>query len=168
MALMVELELAGRPVLLVSAHYESHSGPDDRLAQTEAMLAAIDQHRPGAPVLIGGDFNTSTFELPIKHQPDLVADALRADPQRLVRPEPYEPMFECLRQHGYEWESCNLPGLATQRTRPDGTPQPPFGKIDWFFSRALRCSSPTIVPAIDEAGTAISDHELLLVTVTPA
>ena len=55
---------------------------------------------------------------------------------------PYEPMFETLQARGYDWESCNVPLAPTQRTRPDGTPPPPFGKIDWLFARGLRCTEP--------------------------
>ena len=51
------------PVLFVSAHYESHSDPADRLVQTRTLLDAIDALAPDTPVLIAGDFNTSTFAL---------------------------------------------------------------------------------------------------------
>jgi endonuclease/exonuclease/phosphatase family metal-dependent hydrolase len=168
MAMLAEILICGRPMLLACVHYESHTGPDDRLLQTRVMLDAIDAHAPGLPVLIGGDFNTSTFPLEDKHRREVVEPALSADPQRLVRPEPYEPMFAELKARGYGWESCNLPLASTQRTRPDGTPEPPFGKIDWLFARGLRCSDPAILPAVDTAGTAISDHELLAVTIATA
>jgi endonuclease/exonuclease/phosphatase family metal-dependent hydrolase len=167
-AVMAEIDLGGTPVLLVSAHYESHSDQDDRAAQTQVMLDAIDRHAPGRPVLIGGDFNTSTFALSEKRDPDFVRAVLAADPERLVRPEPYEPMFRVLQERGYEWSACNTPLAATQRMRPDGTPQPPFGRIDWFFSRGLRCTAPAVVPAVDDSGQAISDHEALAVTIAPA
>jgi endonuclease/exonuclease/phosphatase family metal-dependent hydrolase len=167
-AMLAELKVGGTPVLLVSAHYESHSDPDDRALQTRTMLDAIDRHSPGRPVLIGGDFNTSTFSMVEKRDPGSVQDALSADPDRLVRPEPYEPMFNVFRARGYGWASCNVPLASTQRTRPDGTPQPPLGRIDWFFSRGLRCSAPAVIPAVDENGVAISDHEALAVTITPA
>ena len=42
-----------------------------------------------------------------------------------------------------------------------------FGKIDWLFARDLVCTDPKIVPAVDEAGEAISDHEVLVVTIAP-
>lgn len=166
-AMLAEIEVGGGPVLLCSAHYESHTGPADRLLQTRAMLDAIDAHAPGVPVLIGGDFNTNTFELEDKHR-RATDPALAADPHRLVEPQPWEPMFTELASRGYGWDSCNVPLAATQRTRPDGTPKPPFGKIDWLFARGLRCSDPAIVPAIDAAGVAISDHEALAVTIAPA
>jgi endonuclease/exonuclease/phosphatase family metal-dependent hydrolase len=167
-ALMAEIDLGGTPVLLVSAHYESHTDQDDRAAQTRIMLDAVDRHAPGRPVLIGGDFNKSTFALREKRDPDFVRAALAEDPDRLVRPEPYEPMFRVLKERGYEWSACNTPLAVTQRMRPDGTPQPPFGRIDWFFSRGLRCSAPAVIPAVDDSGQAISDHEALAVTIAPA
>lgn len=166
-AVLAEMEIGGVKVLLVSAHYESHSDPADRLLQTRTMLDAIEAHAPGRPVIIGGDFNTSTFSLHEKNDPDFVGRALAADPDRLVDPVPYEPMFELLRVRGYDWTRCNVKRAPTQRTRPDGTPQPPFGKIDWLFSRGLRCTDPAVIPAIDEQGHAISDHEALAVTISP-
>ena len=77
----------------------------------------------------------------------------------------YEPMFQELRGRGYDWESCNLMGAHTQRTRPDGTPREPLGRIDWFFSRGLKCYDPAVIPAVDQGGAAISDHEALAVTI---
>jgi endonuclease/exonuclease/phosphatase family metal-dependent hydrolase len=164
-AIMAELRLAAGSVLLVSVHYESHTGPDDRLAQTRVMLDAIDRHSPQMPVLIGGDFNTSTFEVPISRQPELVAKSLGEDPQRLLLPMRYEPMFAELKARGYNWDTCNPMGAATQRTRPDGTPPPPFGRIDWLFARGLACSDAAVIPAVDAAGVAISDHDALAVTI---
>ncbi len=122
-AVMAELRLAAGPVLLVSVHYESHTGPSDRLEQTRVMLDAIDAHTLQMPVLVGGDFNTSTFDLPISKQPEFVAAALRDDSQRLIRPMRYEPMFAELKARGYDWETCNPLGAVTQRMRPDGTPE---------------------------------------------
>lgn len=164
-AVLAECALAGRPVVFVSAHYESHTDPADRVEQTRAMLDAIDAHAPKTPVLIGGDFNTSTFTLAGKRNAAAVAAAIAGDSKRLVRPEPYEPMFELLAARGYDRSNCNVPLAPTQRTRPDGTPPPPFGKIDWLFSRGLRCTEAAVIPAVDGAGVAISDHEALAVTI---
>lgn len=167
-AALAEIEVGGQRVLLASAHYESHTGPEDRLLQTIAMLDDIDAHAPGLPVLIGGDFNTSSFELAEKRDPRHVAAALAAEPDRLVAPMAHEPMFDLLRRRGYDWDACNAMGQGTQRTRPDGTPQPPFGKIDWMFSRGLRCTHAATLPAVDAQGVAISDHEILAVTISVA
>ncbi|MDX6749393.1 endonuclease/exonuclease/phosphatase family protein [Geminicoccaceae bacterium 1502E] len=167
MALMAELEVAGTSVLLVSVHYESHTGPADRLAQTRVLLDGIEAHAPGRPVLIGGDFNTSSFTLEQKRDPAFVVRALDEEPARLLSPEAHEPMFGLLAERGFAWRSCNEAGAVTQRTRPDGTPTPPFGRIDWLFTRGLRCSAPATIAATDEEGRAISDHEALAVTIAP-
>jgi endonuclease/exonuclease/phosphatase family metal-dependent hydrolase len=167
-AMLAELDVGGTPVVLVTAHYESHTDTADRLLQTQVMLDAIDAYAPGKPVLIGGDFNTSTFTLEQKRDEAHVARALAGDPDRLVSPERYEPMFALLQDRGYEWETCNVLKAGTQRTRPDGTPMPPFGKIDWLFSRGLVCTDPAVLPAVDSDGVAVSDHEALGVTIAPA
>ncbi len=126
--------------------------------------------RPDMPVLIGGDFNTSTFDLAQKQRRRACrggagggsgspggADALRAD----VRC--------CCAERGYDWDELQRALAATRSGRgPTGRRQPPFGKIDWFFARGLRCSDPAIIPAVDAAGVAISDHEVLAVTIAPA
>jgi len=164
-AMLARIEIDGGPVLLASAHYESHTGPADRLLQTQIMLDGIDAHAPGMPVLIGGDFNTSSCGLAQKRDHAFIGAALAVDPQRLVAPMAYEPMFELLRTRGYDWQNCNDMNAVTQRTRPDGTPTPPFGKIDWLFARGLRCSDAAVIPAVDRAGVAVSDHEVLVVSI---
>jgi endonuclease/exonuclease/phosphatase family metal-dependent hydrolase len=171
-AVMAELALGSVPVLLVAVHFESYSDPADRLEATRVLLHAIDAHAPGQPVLLGGDFNSSSLATSLsvaaKRDPAGVAAALAEDSRRLIDPIRHEPMFAHLRERGYDWTHCNLPLAVTQRTRPDGTPSPPFGKIDWLFARGLACSAPAILPAIDAAGVAISDHEALAVTIRPA
>jgi endonuclease/exonuclease/phosphatase family metal-dependent hydrolase len=164
-AVMAELIVGGAAVLLISVHYESHTGPDDRLAQTITLLDTVDRRAQGMPVLIGGDFNTSTFDVPLSRIPGQVEATLRDDPMRLTLPVPYEPMFDAFRSRGYEWETCNDMGKTTQRTRPDGSPPPPFGRIDWIFARGLDCTGAAVIPAIDAKGIAISDHDLLAVTI---
>ena len=167
MALLAEVRTSRGPVLVAAVHLESRTDPADRLASTRCLLDTIDAHAPGRPVLIGGDLNSSTFDLETKRDVEAVASALTADPDGLVRPEPYEPLFAHAAARGYAWRDCNLEGVATQRTRPDGTPRPPLGKIDWLLARGLRCRDPRVLPAVDARGTAISDHEALAVTVEP-
>ena len=167
-ALMAELVIGNQPVLVVSVHYESHTDEMDRLAQTTKLLDAIDEAGTDLPVLIGGDFNTNTFSRADHRDAAVVRAALDSDPDRLTRPMAYEPMFAELQRRGYAWESCNVMGASTQRTRPDGSPRPPFGRIDWFFARGLDCTGAAQIAAVDENGTAISDHDVLAVTVRPA
>lgn len=136
-----------RPLWLVAAHLESHSDAADRGRQGERLVAAIDRLVPaGAGVVLGGDFNTTE-----------VAGSLDA-------PEAVEPLFTVLRDAGFDWRRCNAPG-PTQRTRPDGTPVAPFAKLDWLFTRHVEAEAPETIAAVDEAGAAISDHEVVAATV---
>lgn len=163
-AMAGKLPVRGSEVAFVSVHLESHGDPAQRARQMAVLLDAVDAYHGDGPVVLGGDFNTtSASRHEIRIAPG-VDELLRADPGRLLNPAPHEPLFEVAARRGYDWRSCNTPD-GTQRTRPDGTPAPPHGRLDWFFVRGLEASEPATVPAVDAAGIAISDHELLAVTV---
>ena len=138
----------------VSAHFENRATPETRADQARRLVAAINQRAGDLPVIIGGDFNTST---------------LPTDPQALERafndPSALEPMFAVFRDAGFGWYDANV-AEPSCRTRPDGTPVAPFTKIDWFFTRGLDASDPATLAAVDSEGSAISDHEALRVTVS--
>lgn len=166
-AVAVTVRVDGCDVALVSTHLESHSDPDDRAEQVRVLLDGIERYAPGKPVVLAGDFNTATLG---SDQDTRNAERKRLadeDPDRFLRPERFEPLFAVAESRGYDWLSCNEIGTATQRTRPDGTPRPPHGRIDWFFVRGIEASDPRTVGAVDADGTAISDHEILTVTIGP-
>ncbi len=164
MAMVATLQVDGRPVTLAAVHFESHSDPEDRSAQLRRLLGALDRYGGDQPVVIGGDLNTSTLARGWARgsgaKPVLPA-------ARLLDPVPFEPLFEVAAAAGYDWRSCNAQGVPTQRTRPDGTPAPPLGKIDWFLTRGLEVADARTIPAVDDAGSALSDHEVLAVTLAP-
>ncbi len=164
-AVVATLPIAGIPVTLASVHLESHSDPAGRATQTAALLDAIDAYAPDQPVLIGGDLNTCTIG---RDWARGTGEKPALPPERVLDPVPYEPLFEVAATRGYDFRACNALGIATQRTRPDGTPPPPLGKLDWFLTRGLIASEPQTLPAVDQAGDALSDHEVLVVTVGPA
>ncbi len=167
-ALAATVRVAGRQVAVVSVHFESHGSPADRARQMGALLAALDSYAPDMPVVVGGDFNTSTVDRDPFWGPDAKRPLIVENPDRLIDPIAYEPLFELAADAGYDWERANVLGAATMRTRPDGTPAPPMGKIDWFFTRGLDATDPEVVAAVDgNDATAISDHDLLAVTVSP-
>src|SRR5688572_20581024 len=60
-AVLATLCLGGAPVTLASVHLENDADPAQRDAQTAALLAALDAYAPGAPALLGGDFNTHSL-----------------------------------------------------------------------------------------------------------
>ncbi|WP_342238821.1 endonuclease/exonuclease/phosphatase family protein [Inquilinus sp. OTU3971] len=146
-----------RPLWLVAAHLESHSDAADRGRQGERLVAEIERLIPAdAGVVLGGDFNT--FDT-------LGPAGGRRDPARLLEaPEEVEPLFAVLRDAGFDWRRCNT-AEPTQRTRPDGTPLPPFAKLDWLFTRHVEAEAPETIPAVDVAGAAISDHDVVAATV---
>jgi len=159
-AMIAEAEVGGLPVTFVAVHHESHSDPRHRAEQTRLIRDAV-ADRPA--VVIGGDFNTNSMSRAARAVPGSRA----GQAARLLDPVAYEPLFDIMAQGGYDWRRCNRLGVATERTRPDGTPPPPLGRIDWFFSRGVASWNPEVVPAVDARGRAISDHEMLLVEVGP-
>ncbi len=165
MALFAQLEIAGRSVTLVCTHFESHTDPADRCRQMARLLDGIDAYDASAPVLIGGDFNTSTFARTHRLDAATLEAALAEDPERLRDPVAYEPLFALAAGRGYRWRDCNRTGQPTQRRRAaDGRPA---GRLDWFFCRGLGCRNAAPLPAVDAAGRIISDHDGILVTVMP-
>jgi endonuclease/exonuclease/phosphatase family metal-dependent hydrolase len=165
-AVAARLPVAGVPVAFVSVHFESHGGPDSRAEEMTRLLRAVETYAAGAPVVIGGDFNTNSAPRAVLDGPGGKAALEAETPGRFVDPVAYEPLFQVAAAAGYDWTRCNGPG-PSQRTRPDGTPKPPLGRIDWFFCRGLQARDPETVAAVGPDGQAISDHELLVVTVTP-
>jgi endonuclease/exonuclease/phosphatase family metal-dependent hydrolase len=162
MAMVATLRIDGQPVTLACVHFESHSDPEGRAGQLRLLLDALDRYGGDQPVLIGGDLNTSTLARGWARgsgaKPVLPA-------ARLLDPVPYEPLFEVAAAAGFDWRAGNAPGVPTQRTRPDGTPAPPLGKLDWFLARGLEATAPSVIPAVDDTGSALSDHEVVTVTI---
>lgn len=169
LATLAEIDLDGDWIAMAAVHFESHTDRADRAAQMRALIAGMDAYAPDRPWLIGGDFNTSSFDVGFRHLSAADREAaLGADPDRLTDPSRHEPMFDVAAAHDLDWSACNVPGATTMRTLPDGRPVEPFAKIDWFFSRGLKCGDPQVIDAVDAGGNAISDHEALAVTVRVA
>ena len=114
----------------------------------------LDSIAPNDPCVIGGDFNTKALPRG-ENERHLLLDS----------PERYEPLFADLRAAGFEWRHANL-ALPTQAPGPSNKHEPPFGKLDWVVVRGLEARAPQVVPAVDEAGRAVSDHEMIVVDLT--
>lgn len=149
----VAARLADQPVWAASVHLESHSDAADRARQIDRLVAALDRASGQGVAVIGGDLNTSS--LPAG------TNALAAAFDDLAA---VEPLFAVLRAGGFGWRAVNTPE-ATQRTRSDGTPRPPFRRLDWLAVRGLAGAAPRTVPAIDRAGRTISDHDMIVAEV---
>ncbi len=167
LAVAATVPMGGREVAVVSVHFESHTDPRDRARQMAVLLQGVEEYTGGGPAILGGDFNTSSASSAAVEEPGRKAALLARDERRLVDPVAWEPLFQGAAAAGFEWTSCNAAG-PTQRTRRDGGPAEPLGRLDWFFARGLEASAAATVAAVDGAGDAISDHELLVVSVVPA
>ena len=165
-AIGASVTVAGKPVLMVNAHLESHCDPATRARDMENMLSRIDEITPDGPVIIGGDFNTSTTGIEERRNREAWLQQLVDEPSRLTSPEPYEPLFAAAASHGYQWQTANVMGQPTQRF--PASSKRPNHKLDWFFTRGLTCADAAIIPALRPDGQPSSDHECLAVTVTPA
>jgi endonuclease/exonuclease/phosphatase family metal-dependent hydrolase len=163
-ALGALVDVAGVPVVMVSVHLESYCPPATRRDDLRQLLTLIDRFAPAAPVILGGDFNTSTASHAERSDRTAWRARLAAEPDRLIRPEPYEPLFELLAANGYDWRACNVADIPTTRHTD---PNRPRAKLDWFFTRGLVASAPEIIPALRPDGTPSSDHDCLVVTIAP-
>lgn len=146
------VSVGGAPLWLVSTHLESESDPALRADQSARLLEALDCLAGEAPCIVGGDFNTKAHT------------AGRIDLDEIANAEPLFARFEAA---GFAWRGANAPE-PTQRTRPDGDPPAPFWRLDWLFLRGLAAEAARTVPAVARDGSAISDHEVVAVTVRPA
>jgi endonuclease/exonuclease/phosphatase family metal-dependent hydrolase len=159
-AVIASVGLGSAEVVLASAHLESHGGPEERAAQMQVLLEAVEARDPRGPAIIGGDLNTHTLGLLELEDRAALAQALARDPGRFLGPVPHEALFEVARASGFEWEPCNRMGEPTHRSDRDRTRL----KLDWLLVRGLAARSPAIIPALDPAGEALSDHEAIAAT----
>jgi endonuclease/exonuclease/phosphatase family metal-dependent hydrolase len=159
-AVLCRVAVAGRELALASVHLESHSDPEERAAQLEAVFDALDAFAPGLPALVGGDVNTHSLGRAELEDRRALRRALEADPRRLANPIPHEPLFGLAERRGFDWRACNAVGTPTQR--PNGGARTTLA-LDWFFTRGLAASGPRVLPAAP-----LSDHDAIAVTVRPA
>ena len=125
-----------------SVHLENRTDGAGRARQMQTLLDALDAYAGKLPIVIGGDLNTHVG--PGGHT------------------DPAEPLFAMARARGYDWAACNLAQPTTRQSiwsESEGTRQ-----LDWFCTRGLAACDPSIVPALGEDATVLTDHELLLLT----
>jgi len=147
-ALCAEIAVAGRRITLVSTHLESGiTDARTRAMQGRLLVAELDQHASGLPVILGGDMNAI----------------------------PAEPVIRAYRDAGFLVEACNdTTGGTAQRLR-DGKLVLPGKPIDYILLRGLDAvadaTSPQRVPAVyppGETGALLGDHAVVTVKVAAA
>jgi endonuclease/exonuclease/phosphatase family metal-dependent hydrolase len=164
-AVAAQMKLRGQSLTFVTVHLESHSDPNDRAESTLRLLALLDEYDSKAPVVIGGDFNTSTASRQEREDRKAWHATMEADPERVLKPEPHEPLFRHLAAGGFDWSDANVPRAPTERPRPHDRNDRPRGKIDWFFTRNISVSGARVVPAVTSDGSVIADHDMLLLRI---
>jgi endonuclease/exonuclease/phosphatase family metal-dependent hydrolase len=161
-----QVMLDGVAVTVVGLHLESHSDPAHRAGQMARLVELIAQYDPTAPVLIGGDVNTST-----RSWAERVTGrqaGLPEDPLRRCDVVPHEPLFAVMAAHGFDLTDCNVQLAPTQRFADPAAMAAQgraAGKIDWIFTRGLTASDPAVIPAVGPDGAILSDHDAVAVTI---
>lgn len=142
-AVGAQIDTTAGPVVFVSTHLESACDAGHRTAQIEALIAALDTHFTGVPVLIGGDLNTGNH----------TGGDWRA-----------EGLFSIARAAGFtahggpEDQPTTRPSLITR------FPERAM-KLDWFLARGLHVGQTDIRPSLDASGRPLSDHDRIETTV---
>ena len=152
LAVLAELDVAGRPVGVGTIHLENRTHGPGRQVQLEAVLAAAEAMFPGMPVLLGGDLNTNPFD---GRDKDAIQEI--AGSPALQR--------RCL-EEAAAWEGC-LPAAeaAGYRLLPDravGTRRKPLPggghldlRLDWLLVRGAEAAeSRTISTRREDCGFA--------------
>ena len=162
LAVLAELDVAGRPVGVGTIHLENRTHGPGRQVQLEAVLAAAEAMFPGMPVLLGGDLNTNTFD---GRDKDAIQEI--AGSPALQR--------RCL-EEAAAWEGC-LPAAeaAGYRLLPDravGTRRKPLPggghldlRLDWLLVRGAEAAeSRTISTRREDCGFARPGSALAVFT----
>ena len=132
------------PLYAVSVHLENDGDSAYRERQICGLLDAIDALAGDMPVVIGGDLNTG------------LADG--GDFEK-------ETLFPHAYGRGYERHGGPLEQMTTRASRVSRNPSRAY-KLDWFLTRGLDVSASRIVPSVAPDGEVLSDHDLVVATVT--
>ena len=150
----------------VSRTWSGDGIPRDAARQMDDFLSAIGNE---APVIIGGDLNTTTIDMDRRCELLRAAAAIVMHPRRFREPRPHEPLFERIKEHGISIEEANVPGVPTFTV---SRLVPPLWrpKLDWIAARGIRPvkGSATVVPARTSIlGRQVSDHDFVMCEFRP-
>jgi endonuclease/exonuclease/phosphatase family metal-dependent hydrolase len=109
------------PLTFAACHLDSNASPRGRARQLEAIVTAGDRLAAGGPLLVGGDLNTTTYDLQsplalarnLLHK--LVVTGFDETVRQYMTPEKqYErPIFDVLAAHGLGVDGFNDRGSGT-------------------------------------------------------
>jgi endonuclease/exonuclease/phosphatase family metal-dependent hydrolase len=151
----------GRRITFGVAHLTARWNPAGRERQMADFIAAVPA---GGPVLVGGDFNTTTIDLGGRYVLLCALNEIVSNPRRFRSPELYEPLLRRLTEAGFEISEFNMRGKPTfTLTRMI----PPFlrPKLDWLAGRQLAPiprSALVVSARLSVFGRRLSDHDFVM------
>jgi endonuclease/exonuclease/phosphatase (EEP) superfamily protein YafD len=163
-ALVATATFADRPVTIAVAHLDSRWDPDGRRRQMKPVIERLRQPDLAGPMILAGDFNTTTTELETPAAFAMIAAQIAMRPSRFRYPERYEPLFEDLADAGFKIEGANAPGKPTF-TFSRAIPRWLRPKLDWIALRGLEPvpGSARVIPARPSFfGRRVSDHDFVM------
>ncbi len=176
-AILAEIEAAGRRIGLVCVHLENRATPEERERQLRYLLECADEHFGNIPILVGGDMNTNTVNGDTLGSMNVFYHNEEEQDRRLAIIPTLEPLMRCAEEFGYSYTDCNLMNKTTRRKpMPDGSTV--RLNLDWFFQKGLTCSNPLRVETVFKHtelsgqpkelsiydGQELSDHDAVVVT----
>ncbi|HZP45307.1 MAG TPA: hypothetical protein VFB15_06645 [Candidatus Binataceae bacterium] len=141
-------------------HLNSRWTPAGRATQMAAFLAGC----PSGPMVIGGDFNSTTLGLSGPGAFRKAALTFVREPRRLSNPVPWEPAFELLREAGFTLDQANVAGKRTF-TFSRFLPPPLRPNLDWLMLRgmsAVNGSAKVVRAQPSLLSPRVSDHDFIL------
>ena len=110
-----------QPFWAITLHLDAHSSQNHRYLQMKLILDHVETLQPGLPVLIGGDWNTSTYNARRAAYSILgyARRVLMGINNVLLHHYPYpdrwfeRKLFQEVERRGYEYRSLNQPGACT-------------------------------------------------------
>ena len=110
-----------QPFWAITLHLDAHSSQNHRYLQMKLILDHVETLQPGLPVLIGGDWNTSTYNARRAAYSILgyARRVLMGINNVLLNHYPYpdrwfeRKLFQEVERRGYEYRSLNQPGACT-------------------------------------------------------
>ena len=162
--IVASIVIGGRKIKVGVVHLSRSGSPQFRARQMDEYLAGV----PGdGPVVVGGDFNTTTiawnsFALA------RVAALMMLRPRRFRDPARYEPLLGRLGDAGFAIDGANV-ALRPTFTFTRVIPPVLRPKLDWIAIRSLRAvagSAAVVVPRASFLSRRISDHDFVVCEVT--
>jgi endonuclease/exonuclease/phosphatase family metal-dependent hydrolase len=196
-ALTATVALPDLALSVTCIHLDAHCSRRHREMQMRLILSQTADI--AGPRVLGGDWNTTTYDAQ-----SVVAALLNVVGRRGGNPERVDHLppqrrferrlFEALRSEGFDWESCNPPGVATWHYDAclDGGAGDATGgwlpgwaprmidfalrrrggqcsfKLDWFATRDVCCAGSFAVSNLSHRGMRVSDHDPIVVDVRPS